>query len=162
MRTLAIALTIVLSASVAMAQRSTIIHKEQIEDAYIYNTGDTMEGDLIINGTATVEGVFNANDDVNVKYIDFDLLYTDGNYEGRLQWNNEDGTLEYGLAGGNVNLQIGQEIVVRVTNKTGTDIPDGSAVYVSGAQGQRPTIVLLGIHDRKCHKGIRHNHREIK
>lgn len=142
MRTLPIALIIVLSASVAMAQRSTIIHKEQIEDAYIYNTGDTMEGDLIINGTATVEGVFNANDDVNVKYIDFDLLYTGGNYEGRLQWNNEDGTLEYGLAGGNVNLQIGQEIVVRVTNKTGTDIPDGSAVYVSGAQGQRPTIAL--------------------
>jgi hypothetical protein len=72
---------------------------------------------------------------VSVNYIDFDTTYEDGAQEGRLQWNIDDGTLEVGMPGGDVNLQIGQENLVRVTNDNGTLIENGSAVYVSGATG---------------------------
>ena len=61
--------------------------------------------------------------------------------EGLLHWNEDDRTLEIGLAN-EVYLQIGQETVVYCRNNTGSDILNGSAVYVSGAIGNRPTIAL--------------------
>lgn len=41
-----------------------------------------------------------------------------------------------------VNLQLGQEIVTLCYNGTGSTIPNGSVVAVTGAQGQRPSIAL--------------------
>jgi hypothetical protein len=75
-----------------------------------------------------------------VDTVSFDLTWEDGSQEGRLQWNNDDGTLEVGLPGGNVNLQIGLESLMRVSNKSGATITNGTPVYVSGAQGSRPTV----------------------
>jgi hypothetical protein len=77
---------------------------------------------------------------VNTDHVDLRTTFLDGVLEGRLQWNAEDGTLEYGLPGGNVVLQVGQEHVVKVVNKTGDDIPNGTPIYVIGAQGSRPKI----------------------
>lgn len=77
-----------------------------------------------------------------IDYVEFNTSYSDGIVEGRLQWNSDDGTLEVGLPGGNVVLQIGQEHLVKVTNKTGADIADGKLVYTSGSQGNKPTIAL--------------------
>jgi hypothetical protein len=71
---------------------------------------------------------------------EFDTTFENGNAEGRVQWNSEDGTLEYGLPGGNVNLQVGQEVVFKAVNKTGSEIPNGTPVFISGAQGSRPKI----------------------
>ena len=79
---------------------------------------------------------------VNIDTIQFNTSFANGNAEGRLQWNSDDGTLEYGLPGGNVNLQVGQENVVRVKNDQGSDIPNGGAVYISGASGGRPHVKL--------------------
>ena len=61
---------------------------------------------------------------------------------GVLRWNDSDGTADLGLKGGNVTLQIGQEEVVRVVNKTGANLLESQyhAVYVTGAQGQRLKI----------------------
>jgi hypothetical protein len=59
---------------------------------------------------------------------------------GRMTWNDNDGTLDLGLKGGNVTLQIGQEMMQRVTNSTGAAIVNGTVVYVSGAVGNRLTI----------------------
>ena len=89
-------------------------------------------------------GLENAPQDSSplVDYIDFNLNPVDIMQEGRLMWDATDGTLSLGLPGGNVNLQIGQEQLLRVSNKTGADIPNGYVVYVNGAQGQRPTIAL--------------------
>lgn len=78
----------------------------------------------------------------NLSYIDFDLTDAAANAEGRLKWNSVDGTLEVGMPGGVVTLQIGQEMHIRVTNKSGGDFTNGQVVYVSGAQGSRPTILL--------------------
>jgi len=61
---------------------------------------------------------------------------------GRLTWNDTDGTLNLGLKGGNVVLQIGQEEVLRVLNTTGSTLTSGQAVYIVGASGQRPTVAL--------------------
>ena len=63
---------------------------------------------------------------------------------GTMSWNNTDGTADLKLKGGNVTLQIGQEEVVRVVNKTGDDLLEANyqAVYISGAQGQRLKVDL--------------------
>jgi len=79
---------------------------------------------------------------LNVHSIQFNLEHEHTTEEGKLQWNSEDGTLEYGLPGGSVNLQLGQEHVVRVRNETNDTIPDGSVVYVSGESGNKPLIAL--------------------
>ncbi len=84
---------------------------------------------------------------VTAEWVQFDTSFADGVEEGRVQWNSEDGTLEYGLPGGNVNLQVGQEVLVKATNKSGVTIPNGACVYVDGAQGSRPTIALARADD---------------
>ena len=75
-------------------------------------------------------------------YIDFNVNYEDGAQEGRLQWHIHDGTLEVGMPGGQVNLQIGQEMLLRCRNETGVTIPNGAVVYMTGASGNRPLIDL--------------------
>jgi hypothetical protein len=70
-------------------------------------------------------------------YIQFDTTWADGTAEGRLQWNIDDGTLEVGMPGGNVNLQIGQELIYRARNTTGSTIPNGTVVYPNGSQGTK-------------------------
>jgi hypothetical protein len=63
---------------------------------------------------------------------------------GTMSWNNTDGTADLRLKGGNVTLQVGQEQVTRVVNKTGDDLLEENyqAVYISGAQGQRLKVDL--------------------
>jgi hypothetical protein len=65
---------------------------------------------------------------------------------GSIVWNDNDGTANLILKGGNVTLQIGQESVVRVVNKTATNInlleTNYQAVRVTGAQGQRLKVDL--------------------
>lgn len=65
---------------------------------------------------------------------------------GSVYYNDTDGTLNVILKGGNVTLQVGQEQVVRVVNKTATSISlleaNYQAVRITGAQGQRPKVDL--------------------
>jgi hypothetical protein len=64
------------------------------------------------------------------------------NAVGRFTWNDTDGTADLRLKGGNVTLQVGQENVARVVNKTGVAFTEMQAVYVVGAQGQRLSAAL--------------------
>lgn len=75
----------------------------------------------------------------NIGYMDFNLVNGIAQSEGRLVWNATDGTLNLGLAGGVVNLQIGQEEVVRGKNTSGSTITNGQAVRISGGSGNKPT-----------------------
>lgn len=65
---------------------------------------------------------------------------------GSMVWNDTDGTVDLKLKGGNVTLQIGQEQVLRVVNKTATNVnlleANYQAVRVTGAQGQRLKVDL--------------------
>ena len=67
-----------------------------------------------------------------------------GTLPGRIVWNDQDGTIDVGLKGGNVTMQVGQEQFIRVVNKTGTDLLEANyaCVILDGAQGQRPKIAL--------------------
>jgi len=60
--------------------------------------------------------------------------------EGVLTWNGSDGTLDLGLKGGNVTLQIGQETVFRAKNTTTTNMSDGDVVYITGSDGTNVEI----------------------
>jgi hypothetical protein len=81
-----------------------------------------------------------------IDYLDFNTAAAHSVVEGEMAWNNTDGTLDLGLKGGNVTLQIGQEQVVRVVNKTATNVnlleANYQAVRITGAQGQRLKIDL--------------------
>jgi hypothetical protein len=64
------------------------------------------------------------------------------NAVGRFTWNDTDGTADLRLKGGNVTLQLGQESVTHIVNKTGVAFTKMQAVYVTGAQGQRLSAAL--------------------
>lgn len=75
--------------------------------------------------------------------IQFDLTLTgEAPEEGKLYWDDTNGTLSLGMKGGNVNLQIGQETLIRVKNTQGTQIDNGEAVYISGGSGINPEVML--------------------
>jgi hypothetical protein len=66
------------------------------------------------------------------------------NAEGLMKWNTADGTLDLGMDGGNITLQIGQENFLRVKNETGVLIPNGTPVYFTGSAADfRPTVAPL-------------------
>jgi len=65
-----------------------------------------------------------------------------GDAVAKLHWNTTFGGPTIGLAGGNTNLQIGQDEFVYVHNNTGSTITKGQVVYISGSQGQRLTVAL--------------------
>lgn len=59
--------------------------------------------------------------------------------EAQMAWNPTDKTVDLGLPGGSV-LQIGQELLVRVMNNTGSALASGDMVYITGASGNRLTV----------------------
>lgn len=104
-----------------------------------------------------IDGVFNLNDDTmigvtgptgatgtisEINTLDFtDLGATAPDYlAGRLFYQNSKLNLYNDI--NDVTLQIGEEFWLDVRNISGATIPNGSVVYISGAQGQRPTIEL--------------------
>ena len=85
------------------------------------------------------------NDRLGISSIQFDLTPTESAAaEGKLVWNLDDGTLNLGMPGGEVNGQILQEMFVpkRPKNVSGGVMPNGTVVYVSGSTGAVPEISL--------------------
>jgi hypothetical protein len=108
--------------------------------------GATAKGSPLTN--AEVDNNFiNLNDAKlekdNAQYLDFDTAAS-GITPGvaKVTWNDTEGTLEFGLKGGNVTLQIGQEQVVRVFNNTAAAFSDMQVIRVTGASGQKLTASL--------------------
>jgi hypothetical protein len=64
--------------------------------------------------------------------ITFDQTPTGAAGVGVMRWNNSDGTLDLGLKGGNVTLQIGQETLYEIRNETGSIILNGTSVFANG------------------------------
>lgn len=75
-------------------------------------------------------------------FVQFDTGITPTTAVAKLQWDPTNGGPQIGMAGGNVNLQIGQEEVVYVFNDTGSQINEGQVVKITGSQGQRVTVAL--------------------
>lgn len=72
--------------------------------------------------------------------IDFDTSAGVTPQEGRLSWNATDGTLNLGLKGGLVTLQVGQENVQLVKHADNTGLTEGKVVYVTGSDGANMTV----------------------
>jgi hypothetical protein len=77
---------------------------------------------------------------------------------GTMFWNDVDGTMNIILKGGNVTLQVGQELVSMVVNKSGIDLFESNYQVVrvrnqaeGGAQGQRLAVVLA-----QANSGVNH------
>ena len=127
-----------------------------LEQTGTYKIGDgiTQLSALSFLGTGSFVPYTGATSDVNLGEFGIQL----GNLEfdntptniptnaGSLVWNDSDGTLDLKLKGGNVTLQIGQETVIRVVNKTATNVTllqsNYQAVRITGAQGLRPKVDL--------------------
>lgn len=115
---------------------------------YVHLSGDTMTG-----------GLYSPAFSGDSMY--FSTGATETSQVGKLKWNDTDGTLDLGLKGGGVILQIGQEQVVRVVNKTGGDLTEADYKCVrirtkaeGGAQGQRLAIVLAQANTKANHSGV--------
>jgi hypothetical protein len=81
-----------------------------------FAAGGIMNGDLIVNGNANIY-------DVTTNKLIFDVnTFLPLTETGQLAWNADDGTLQLGLQGNNTTLKIGQEEIIRVLNKTNTNL----------------------------------------
>ena len=130
-----------------------VVYLEQT-GTYKIGDGTTVLSALSFLGTGSFVPYTGATSDVNLGEFGIQL----GNLEfdntptniptnaGSLVWNDTDGTLDLKLKGGNVTLQVGQETVIRVVNKTATNVTllqsNYQAVRITGAQGQRPKVDL--------------------
>ena len=81
---------------------------------------------------------------IKVGQLELDQTPTGTFGVGKIRWNDTDGTPEVMLKGANVTLQIGQEQLARVVNKTNTNLTEAGyqVVRISGAQGQRLKVGL--------------------
>ena len=71
---------------------------------------------------------------IDLDYLDFDTAAAHSVGVGELAWNNTDGTLNLGLQGGLIN-RLGQQLVVKARNTSGSLISKGSVVKVVGVAG---------------------------
>lgn len=101
------------------------------------------------DGTVTLSTPQDIDTDANVifgsvtqDYAAFSTTAGISPTEAQLAWNADDGTLDLGLPGGNVVLQIGQEVHAPRARAIGSNINNGDLVYVSGATGAIPEMSL--------------------
>ena len=62
--------------------------------------------------------------------------------KGTIFWDETEDCPAFYPTSSNVTINIGQEIVVRCVNKTASPITNGTPIYISGAQGNRPKMDL--------------------
>jgi hypothetical protein len=76
--------------------------------------------------------------------IQFNTLNTTQPNEGQVNWNSDEGTMQIGMPGGKVTLNLGQEMYVprRVKNNTASNMVNGQIVYISGGDGNNAYISL--------------------
>lgn len=92
---------------------------------------------------------------ITTDYVQLDTTATPTLAPGMFAWNDAYGTADLRLKGNNVTLQLGQETLARVVNKTGSDLLESEYRVVrvrvaseGGAQGQRLAVVLAqGLND---------------
>lgn len=78
----------------------------------------------------------------SVDSIQFDTEVSPARAEGKMFWNSTDGTMNIGMSGSDVDLQVGQEILLPRGKAIGSAIDNGELVYISGASGSRPELTL--------------------
>jgi hypothetical protein len=113
----------------------------------VSKTGDTITGNLIIEGNLTVTGdtilqSVSAKTQYIEDYLQFNTGYT-GNtiVEGRMYWDSDNGNLSLGMQKGNVLQQIGLENFYYVKNQTGDILENGKVIRANGTLGSSGRIL---------------------
>jgi hypothetical protein len=113
----------------------------------LYNDDHTQY--LLANGTRNIDGSIAFSGDGycldNTGCIVFSLAREPADIpyeEGKLFYDTDNGCPSFFGKSPNTSLQIGQELVLYCYNGTASTITNGSAVYISGAYGNRPSISL--------------------
>jgi hypothetical protein len=99
-------------------------------------SGGTVTGSTVFLSGLTANTIY-------TDYIDFNTGATVAQSVGRINWDSGTGTLNIAVGDadtGLIDLQVGQEEIVRVYNGEGTTLQKGEIVYVSGSQGNRPKV----------------------
>jgi hypothetical protein len=73
-------------------------------------------------------------------HVAFDTTSTHAVAKGEIAWNLEEGTFDAGLNSGGAVLQLGEETLYRVSNRTGSLIPDGTLCMAAGTLGNSGRI----------------------
>ena len=100
---------------IALSDRVTVLENRPSGD-YVTRSGDTMTGELIL------------------PELSFNTTATTTYQEGKLRWNNEDGTLNIGLKN-DVELQVGQEQVYKIQNDNTYKIENGKVICYANSIG---------------------------
>jgi hypothetical protein len=85
-----------------------------------------------------------ANDTISIDTVPRLIFYSNQTYSGgvgAMRWNSDDGTLDLGLKGGNVTLQLGQELVQPVKHATNGGLDNGKVVYITGSTGDNKKVL---------------------
>jgi len=85
-------------------------------------------------------------------YISFNTESTFAVNEGQVAWNEDEGTLDIGMHGGEAVLQVGQEVVYYVKNQTGSAIPNGTVVRFDGSLGASGRLKVAPFLGNKTYK----------
>jgi len=111
---------------------------QSIADLYV-EVPNTLQQVLDAGNSATQDVVLDG--DMELDRLTF-MGTTPVSDVGQMAWNSTDGTVDLRLMGGNVTLQVGQEQVTRVVNKSGVNFTQAAyqVVKILGAQGNRLSV----------------------
>lgn len=123
------------SPSEGMLRHSTTDNRLEVYTSSAWNklsTGQVVEttSDVTLNNITS-------NGWVDLKH---DSATAPPHSEGRLYYDQQWKALSYRNDISDVSLQVGLEDWIRVYNNTGSSIPNGTPVYITGAVGETPTI----------------------
>lgn len=124
---------------VSASGQSIEIYNGTILRAIISPTGTQLLNTVDINANRNDEGSGNLRTGTIQYKVD---SISPNHSEGLTYWNSEDHTLDAMTDVSGTIVQLGQEMVIRVVNKTGLTIANGSVVFINGVQGNRPTVEL--------------------
>jgi hypothetical protein len=133
-------------------------------------SGFDFDGDVTVQGSLSASDSIVSNEiyanfsklgDIQTDIISFNTTTNLPVSAGQLTWDDADGTVRLGLKGSNVSLQLGQEEIIRVVNKTGSNLLENQYKVVrnrtkleGGAQGQRLAVVLAQANEQENHTNI--------
>lgn len=117
-------------------------YEQQGGDNWVIGSNGTLDidGTLDASGSINVDGSLTVTGTQTNRTLNFDTTGYTPDTIGGIGWNDQDRTLDLKVSD-DVTQQLGQELFMpRAVNKTGATLSNGTVVYVSGAQGNRPTI----------------------
>jgi len=114
------------------------------------SVGETLYADSIIVDKITT------NTQLVSQSIDFEpISHPEYNVEGRLFYDSVHKTFNYNTDVDNVNLELGENVYVRVFNDSSNTIPNGSALYLDGYTSTDPVVPKAQLADAS--DGVKYN-----